>query len=671
MPEENRAIPYVNSILNVRDQLEAKKSPLPGALAVPPGLLAIILLSIDKVEPAVPIQGKPVQVSFSLTNISGNTVSGTVSTSGLFGGQTPIANLASGTTFTGSLTSVAPKASKGVQLTLQFFKKPVPEGVEFPPADAEDTNVVDIISGYILEVAQDWFHNPAYDIRSAGQAAQVCHNRTAFDAANITASNPTLEWAPILTPNDEAGGNVGASGWACSINTKAPTDFHADVPFLHPFYNDWTFYLALDPPYESLLGPGNKISSDTGAQDAKTYADSNGIPVPLIDNEESFLEVEMEQGLASSLEYWPMQGERVAVFGRWIVDCGHNNYSTEIHPPLLLAVGRQSGEETLVKVLGRAFLTSQHFGNDTLLQHMFKDLLVKEAEAAAALLFPPALAAIPAMEARPPIISPPFSGIPIMAFTARPPQPRSSPSEELRLSYHFTVRNGVSVTVVRGSSYPDEVVVIVTMNTANYNPAKLPPKQEIAVPITGFDPNDPNVKVKPSDVFGASIAANPAVAVVLGKGVKTDRYNLPPTQSSHDAENVITDWIVDRGIPSSVASTVSVDDNQPYPIYGWLTLRWSASAPVTDVASGVAGVGDNVYFFAKSLDGRVFYNRAKLGEGGVGWAEVEGNGRISSAPAAAGVGTHVFLVAQGLDGNLYLNQADLGRPFNNFWLNMR
>jgi hypothetical protein len=87
---------------------------------------------------------------------------------------------------------------------------------------------------------------------------------------------------------------------------------------------------------------------------------------------------------------------------------------------------------------------------------------------------------------------------------------------------------------------------------------------------------------------------------------------------------------------------------------------------LTDVAPAVAGVGNNVYFFAKSLDGRIFYDRAVLGQGGVGWSEVEGNGRTDAAPAAAGVGNHVFVAVKGLDGHIYLNQADLGRPFNNF-----
>src|SRR5207248_2394301 len=97
--------------------------------------------------------------------------------------------------------------------------------------------------------------------------------------------------------------------------------------------------------------------------------------------------------------------------------------------------------------------------------------------------------------------------------------------------------------------------------------------------------------------------------------------------------------------------------------------QWFPMGFQTDAAPGVAGVGDNVYFFAKHLDGRIFYNRAQLGQGGVGWAEVEGGGRTDAAPAAGAVGTHVFVVVKGLDGQLYLNQADLAQHFG-WWFPM-
>ena len=111
-------------------------------------------------------------------------------------------------------------------------------------------------------------------------------------------------------------------------------------------------------------------------------------------------------------------------------------------------------------------------------------------------------------------------------------------------------------------------------------------------------------------------------------------------------------------------STVSVDDSQPYPIYGWLTLRWSIGTLNTDVAPTAAAAGNYVFFFAKHPDGRIFYNRAKLGQGLEGWSEVGGGGHSNTSPAAAAVGTYMYIAIRGPDGNIYINQTgDLGQSF--------
>jgi hypothetical protein len=95
--------------------------------------------------------------------------------------------------------------------------------------------------------------------------------------------------------------------------------------------------------------------------------------------------------------------------------------------------------------------------------------------------------------------------------------------------------------------------------------------------------------------------------------------------------------------------------------------QWFPMAQSSNVAPAVAGVGGSVYFFAKAVDGRILFNRAKAGEGGVGWAEVDGNGKIDSSPAAGAVGEHVFVVVKGLDGRVHVNQADLNRPFGQWF----
>ena len=87
----------------------------------------------------------------------------------------------------------------------------------------------------------------------------------------------------------------------------------------------------------------------------------------------------------------------------------------------------------------------------------------------------------------------------------------------------------------------------------------------------------------------------------------------------------------------------------------------------TDVAPAVASVGNNVYFFAKSLDGRIFKNQAVLGQGGQGWVEIEGGGRTNAAPAVNGVGNSIFCFVKGLDGRSYLNQAEVGHPFSGWF----
>ena len=72
-------------------------------------------------------------------------------------------------------------------------------------------------------------------------------------------------------------------------------------------------------------------------------------------------------------DYQAQQGDRVAVFGRWIVDCGHTDFQTEIHPSLMLTVARPTNAGTSVKVISRPFLVSQEFGDGALRQHLEKD----------------------------------------------------------------------------------------------------------------------------------------------------------------------------------------------------------------------------------------------------------------------------------------------------------
>ena len=107
-------------------------------------------------------------------------------------------------------------------------------------------------------------------------------------------------------------------------------DFRADVPFQHPFYNDWEFYIAPDQQYTSLLAPTNTgkdpntgLIVDATYNRVTTTAAARGLAVP-----QGVLGVETDQGLVPP-EYRALDGDRVVVLGRWIVDCGHPEFHTE------------------------------------------------------------------------------------------------------------------------------------------------------------------------------------------------------------------------------------------------------------------------------------------------------------------------------------------------------
>ena len=275
------------------------------------------------------------------------------------------------------------------------------------------------------------------------------------------------------------------SGWAINPQLSGP-GVRDDFPFSHPFGNDWKFWIAPDRAYESLLAPGNR-SDNTGKPDNDSLNAINiaNAPNGLNLNTPGVIELEIDRGLVPE-PFRAREGDRVAVLGRWIVDCGHDNYTSEIHPPLLLATARrtENADGTSVTLIGRAFLVSQIYEGGTFMEHLVKELAKATAEGVAAGPFSPL---VPQLSVRPRVVSPPFSGIRTMSFVARPPSGRSTPADRLLLSFHFTVRTGVAVEVVAGPD-PDEVTCIVVMNDALYKPAAQPPMQDVTVNVLDLRP---------------------------------------------------------------------------------------------------------------------------------------------------------------------------------------
>src|SRR5262249_34901340 len=136
---------------------------------------------------------------------------------------------------------------------------------------------------------------------------------------------------------------------------------------------------------------------------------------------------------------------------------------------------------------------------------------------------------------------------------------------------------GVSVGVAP-NPLADELFVTVELDEDKYLPAALPPRYNVNVPWDGpkgvLAGIHSDAKASFQALMGVSGILDPLVGLIYSKGFDTDRYQLDPPGGSHDLENVVFNAAVRGGVIDTKNSGYSVDDNQPYPIYGWMSLEW-------------------------------------------------------------------------------------------------
>jgi hypothetical protein len=432
------------------------------------------------------------------------------------------------------------------------------------------------------------------------------------------------EWGQASAPLEEYDqfSIVGTSGWII----EQPDESQSDFPFDHPFGVsvfdsskcgftkpwDWEFQMALDNKngYANLFSPANTIGEDGGP--LPTFPDSiAGLAVP-----NGTLGVEMDSALLpQSFRSRVNAGDRVAIFGRWILDQGHDTpvngvngkqYRTEIHPPLVLATGsvQQVGngpQFTQVLFMSRPFLVGQTYCLDPKNAYQdgvdddggYWDHLLKEL---VKVIGPPVINILGIgeswkVEAHPKIKSYPFKGVQILHFIVRPPPPITTPGHihigpitgtqpshvRLEVSYQFTVRSGCAVQVM--STAEGQVDVIVVLNSAGYNPPQLPNRRDRNYSRQELDclSKGTGTKILELDALMTALGlltGGPVdavkVAAVLSTGIKTDEYDSLPEVNILDAGKAVNAYA--DNIPAGQG--ITVNDDQPYPIYGWLTTKW-------------------------------------------------------------------------------------------------
>jgi hypothetical protein len=579
-----------------------------------------------------------------------------------------------------------------------------------PPivAEPEDLLVIEYVNPDAPTIG-DW----ANQIVKGAHPFDSSHQHEIVDGSDAFPGNERKEWKQVLAPDDEYDEKlVGATGWVIQ-----PEFSGGDVPFTHPFGNDWEFFLALDGPQRPLFPevcrPLQSEWEDLQKQWDATKEATKGLPKSetgdldrqLVEITKSILEaatklnecvknnsppppppspysfllatanahdsaaskraddlgmppryavlgVEMDSGLIPADFVRNVQeGDRVAVFGRWIVDSAHfypavNGFRAEIHPPLLMSCARRvmNASDTVTRALftSRPYLVGQTFTTDPdaaayldgvsddgyLKEHMITEIEKVNVGSSS-------------VEAHPKIKSKPFKGTHRLHFIITPPERPSpvvgSPASELAVSFQFTVRTGCSVDVTSDGS---SVNVVIVLDDTGYTPPPLPERRKVHYSIAALSAQQRDVAdavdqakwysgLLDSFLLGGVVWA-PRVQNVLDSGVDTSKYSQEALVNTKvlDATHAVRDVSPSR-LPA--AAGVVKDDNQPFPVYGWVEVRWATVdrhlrflADITgDGRADIVGFGDDgVWVSLSQGDGTFTAPRLVVGNFGAvagGW----------------------------------------------------
>jgi hypothetical protein len=289
------------------------------------------------------------------------------------------------------------------------------------------------------------------------EVKEVCGSETAVFGSELFTTAPSQikvknEWADIV-----AGKDMMISGTISHVEFSG-----GDLSIDHPFSVDFTFDVALDEPYWTLsreLGPG----ASEGAGEHELHMElevgqllhalpqlagpAEGEPWELLPFEQTKPPTQtLNHQAFENLEgaYIPHEGERIAMRGRWIIDCGHNDFHTELHPITFMAFGHQVGSKTVVHVLANPYRVTELYGfgtggvnsspkGSTFPQALEESITAVVQKSIGGISAP--LSLLGGIERTQPSTAP---------FTVCPPA--GAPAKP-RISDHFVTREGVSVMV--------------------------------------------------------------------------------------------------------------------------------------------------------------------------------------------------------------------------------
>ncbi len=186
--------------------------------------------------------------------------------------------------------------------------------------------------------------------------------------AEILAGNPLaykIPWrlgdvvAGNAKPTATFGHQYVAAGIAGDLHAPSGS---GDFPFDHPFGSDFNMDVALDPAYAFL----SQLGGLPTANPQHTELGGGNFPhnpvQPAADDTWPSYSAQAAANIHPG--YVPTPGDRVLVMGRWVNDCGHPPFATELHPISFLANAHVQGNRTVAQAMYAPYRETQQYHPD-------------------------------------------------------------------------------------------------------------------------------------------------------------------------------------------------------------------------------------------------------------------------------------------------------------------
>jgi hypothetical protein len=193
----------------------------------------------------------------------------------------------------------------------------------------------------------------------AAEPKPICGADDRRFLAELAEGSPLAYKVPLrLADIKAAPSEVMVSGLATSVSLGG-----GDFPFDHTFGSDFNMDVVLDPPYTDAAQGFGVVGGDLHVELAEgQFPHEERPPGPASGQEWEEMSRQSREGIFT--RFVPDAGARVLVMGNWIVDCGHTNFQTELHPITFMANARVDGAKTIVDAFYNPYRETQRYHPD-------------------------------------------------------------------------------------------------------------------------------------------------------------------------------------------------------------------------------------------------------------------------------------------------------------------